>query len=42
MTTIILAEKPSQARVYVQIFQNKQQKTGTFEKALFFCGLNCK
>jgi hypothetical protein len=34
MTTIILAEKPSQARAYVQIFQNK--KTGIFEKRPVF------
>lgn len=31
MTTIILAEKPSQARSYVQAFQNSTKKQGYFE-----------
>jgi DNA topoisomerase-3 len=28
MTTVILAEKPSQARSYVQAFQKSTKKTG--------------
>ena len=31
MTTIILAEKPSQARAYVQAFQNSTKKQGYFD-----------
>jgi len=31
MTTVILAEKPSQARAYVAAFQKSQKKSGYYE-----------
>ncbi|POO15546.1 hypothetical protein FAM18157_00183 [Lacticaseibacillus paracasei] len=42
MTTVILAEKPSQARSYVQDFQKSTKSRVTIRLVTLFCPKNTK